>query len=124
MKQVIVIRDDLDISRGKEISQSCHASVGAYRKADSETISSWESGGGKKVVLSSGERKLEDLYAETKSKDIPAYLVSDAGLTEVQSGTVTALGIGPDEKNKIDSITGELELVGKKNDGKLDGMGV
>ncbi|PSG99426.1 MAG: aminoacyl-tRNA hydrolase [Nanohaloarchaea archaeon SW_7_43_1] len=112
LKQVIVIRDDLDISRGKQISQSCHASVGAYRKADSNIISDWESGGGKKVVVSSGERKLEDLYAETKSKDIPACLVNDAGLTEVEPGTVTALGIGPDKENKIDSMTGELELVG------------
>jgi PTH2 family peptidyl-tRNA hydrolase len=112
VKQVIVLREDLDISRGKEISQACHASLGAYRKADSEAVSQWEAEGAKKIVLSSGDRKLEDLYAEIKSKDIPAYLVKDAGKTEIESGTITALGIGPVEESKIDSITGELKLIG------------
>ncbi|MFT4892358.1 MAG: PTH2 family peptidyl-tRNA hydrolase [Candidatus Nanohaloarchaea archaeon] len=112
MKQVIVLRNDLDISRGKQISQACHASLGAYKKADPEDVSRWEKEGSKKIVLSSGDRKLEDLYAEIKSKDIPVYLVKDAGKTEVEPGTTTALGIGPVEESKIDSITGELKLIG------------
>ncbi|MFT4867930.1 MAG: PTH2 family peptidyl-tRNA hydrolase [Candidatus Nanohaloarchaea archaeon] len=112
VKQVIVLREDLNISKGKEISQACHASLGAYKKADPETISKWEAQGAKKVVLSSGDRKLEDLYAEIKSKDIPAYLVKDAGKTEIEPGTITALGIGPAKESKIDSITGELKLIG------------
>lgn len=112
LKQVIVLRDDLDISKGKQISQACHASLEAYRKADPEIASKWRTAGAKKIVLSADDKKLEDLYTEIKSKDIPAYLVKDAGMTEVEPGTVTALGIGPADADKIDSITGELNLVG------------
>lgn len=112
LKQLIILREDLGISRGKEISQACHASLGAYRKTDSKTVSEWESSGARKIVVSSGDEELEDLYARIKSKDIPAYLVKDAGKTEIEPGTVTALGVGPVEESKIDSITGELKLIG------------
>jgi PTH2 family peptidyl-tRNA hydrolase len=111
-KQVIVLKEDLDISRGKEISQAAHASLGAYRKASDEKVGEWEDQGMKKIVLSSGGRGLEDLYEACKRKNISAYLVKDAGMTEVEPGTVTALGIGPAESDKIDMITGELELTG------------
>lgn len=111
MKQVIILRENLGISRGKQISQACHASLGAYRKGDPETISEWEKEGSRKIALSSGDRELEDLYAQASSKDIPAYLVKDAGRTEIDPGTTTALGLGPAEEDKIDAITGELKLI-------------
>lgn len=112
LKQVIVLREDIDISRGKQMSQACHASLGAYKEASDDVASQWEKRGAKKIVLSSGDRRLEDLYEEIKRKNIPAYLVKDAGMTEVEPGTITALGIGPVESDKIDPITGELKLIG------------
>lgn len=112
LKQVIVLKDDIDISKGKEISQAAHASLGAYRKASDKKVSEWDNQGMKKIVVSSGDRRLEDLYEECKRKSIPAYLVKDAGMTEVKPGTVTALGIGPAESDKIDTVTGELKLIG------------
>jgi PTH2 family peptidyl-tRNA hydrolase len=42
---------------------------------------------------------------------MPIYLVQDAGRTELPKGTVTCLGIGPDEDEKIDKITDELKLL-------------
>ncbi|MFB6145116.1 MAG: peptidyl-tRNA hydrolase Pth2 [Candidatus Nanohaloarchaea archaeon] len=111
LKQAIVIREDLEISKGKAIAQACHASLGAYKKASKSERSEWESKGSKKVVLYSGDSALEDLLMQTKRNKIPAYLVKDAGRTELEPGTKTALGIGPSEESKIDSITGQLRLV-------------
>ncbi len=111
LKQAIVLRDDLDISKGKAISQACHASLKAYKKSDSELRSEWERRGAKKVVLGSGDRKVRDLYEEAERNKIPASIIKDAGHTEVEPGTVTALGIGPAEHDKIDKITGELKLI-------------
>lgn len=112
MKQVIILREDINMSRGKEIAQACHASLGAYKKADSDKVSQWESEGSKKIVVLAGERNLEDLYSKLQTMDITTYMVKDAGKTELEPGTLTALGVGPGKESEIDSVTAELELVG------------
>jgi PTH2 family peptidyl-tRNA hydrolase len=48
MKQVIVVRADLGMSKGKLAAQACHASLGAYKKANERIIREWELEGGKK----------------------------------------------------------------------------
>ena len=42
---------------------------------------------------------------------IKTALITDAGHTVVEPGTITCLGIGPDEEGKIDAVTGELPLL-------------
>ena len=48
MKQVMVIRTDLKMGKGKIAAQACHASLGAYKKSDSQKIRKWESESEKK----------------------------------------------------------------------------
>jgi PTH2 family peptidyl-tRNA hydrolase len=108
-KQVIVINDDVDMSVGKKIAQACHASLNAYKKASGEQQSEWESQGSKKITLKSSD--LKSLCRQAENADLPAYLVKDAGHTEVKPGTITALGIGPADEKKIDNITSQLELI-------------
>ena len=110
-KQTIVVNEELDLSKGKLAAQAAHASLGAYEKSSSEAIEEWRSSGQKKVVVGSGEKSLEDLFRQAKRNKIPAHLVKDAGRTEVKPGTVTALGLGPAEDDKIDAITGDLKLI-------------
>lgn len=110
-KQAIVLRTDIKMSKGKMIAQACHASLGAYRKADEEQQDSWEDAGEKKVMLESGDEGLEGLFNQAKQNNLPVHLVKDAGRTELEPGTVTAVGIGPAEEQKIDKITGQLGLI-------------
>lgn len=110
-KQVIVLREAQGMSKGKQISQACHASLKSYEKADSKVQEKWKKQGSKKVVVDAGENKLEERFERAKTLQMPAALVKDAGLTEVEPGTVTALGIGPGEENKIDKVTGDLKLI-------------
>jgi PTH2 family peptidyl-tRNA hydrolase len=111
-KQVIVLRRDLEISEGKKCVQSAHASLGAYEKADEEIIKKWNSEGQKKVVLEvDSEKDILELFKKAKKEKIPCFLVKDAGLTEVEPGTITALGLGPEEEEKLDKITGGLRLL-------------
>ncbi len=110
-KQAIMVREDLDMSKGKMIAQACHASLKAYRKADKDQLSGWENQGEKKVVLSVDGSELAERFQQAKSSGIPAALVQDAGKTEVAPGTKTAAAIGPAEKSKIDSVTGDLKLI-------------
>jgi len=110
-KQAIVLRTDLGMSTGKLISQACHASLKAYKKASSDDRSDWESGGQKKVVLDIGDEDLEDRFRKAQRQDLPSAMVKDAGLTEIEPGKKTAVSVGPAEESKIDSITGDLKLL-------------
>ncbi|HMK54771.1 MAG TPA: peptidyl-tRNA hydrolase Pth2 [Methanobacteriaceae archaeon] len=112
MKQVIIMRGDLPISRGKLAVQACHGSLGSYKRADRSKIIKWEREAEKKVVLKvKDQEELYQIYELVKATDIPYYLVRDAGHTELPPSTVTCLGIGPDEDEKIDKITQELKLL-------------
>lgn len=108
-KQAIVLRSDLEISEGKRIAQACHASLKAYKKSDDEIRRKWENQGAKKVALHGNN--LKDLKKRSSEIGVPAAMIKDAGRTQVKPGTITAIGIGPDEESKVDKITGQLELI-------------
>jgi len=111
-KQMIILRKDLEMSIGKKCVQSCHACLGAYRNAKKSVVKKWELEGQKKVVLEvNSKEELFKLFEKAKKEKIPCFLVEDAGLTELEPGTITALAIGPEDERKIDKITGCLKLL-------------
>jgi len=111
-KQVIIVRNDLGMTTGKKCVQCAHASIGAYNKASKSIIRRWDSEGQKKVILEVNSKKeLLKLFKQVRKEKIPCFLVEDAGLTELKPGTITALGIGPEDEKKIDKITGSLRLL-------------
>jgi PTH2 family peptidyl-tRNA hydrolase len=112
MKQAILIRTDLKMDKGKIASQCSHASVGAYLKAREHDKKKWKKEGMKKIVLKvSSEKELKDFYKLAKKEKLPCDLIRDAGLTQIEPGTITALGIGPADDKKIDKITSKLKLL-------------
>ncbi|MEE8167943.1 MAG: peptidyl-tRNA hydrolase Pth2 [Candidatus Hydrothermarchaeales archaeon] len=114
-KQVIVVRGDLKMSRGKTCAQVAHASLGSAEKVQEfrkEWRAAWKREGQRKVVVKvEDEKTLFELLHQSKEAGIPCYLVEDAGLTELEPGTTTTLGIGPAPGEIIDRITGDLELL-------------
>jgi PTH2 family peptidyl-tRNA hydrolase len=109
---VIVVRSDLKMSRGKLAAQCSHAAVSVLDKANRKILSGWKKEGQKKVVVKvKSENELLELANKSKKLDIPYSIVSDAGLTELIPGTLTALAIGPDKEEKINKITGSLPLL-------------
>jgi PTH2 family peptidyl-tRNA hydrolase len=112
LKQVIIIRTDLKMGKGKQISQACHASVAAFLKTKTADKEKWLEEGMKKVILKvSNEKELKELYKIAKKEKLPCELISDAGFTQIEPGTITSLGIGPANDRKIDKITGKLKLL-------------
>ena len=111
-KQVIVVRTDLHLGKGKLAAQIAHASVDSFLRAPEKDQKMWLSENQKKVVLKvKDEMELLHIYEEAKRKGLPSTLIRDAGLTQIPPGTKTAVGIGPAEEEKIDRITGELHLL-------------
>lgn len=112
MKQVIIMRNDLKMGKGKIAAQACHASIASYKKADSNKIRLWERDGAKKVVLKVNSLKeLFKVFEDVKKRNLPFYLVRDAGHTQIPSATITCLGIGPDDDEIIDKVTSDLKLL-------------
>lgn len=111
MKQVIVARGDLDLGAGKLAAQVAHGAVSAADAAERTVRDEWLARGQRKVVLRGrDERDLHELEALAVANDLPTALITDAGHTELEPGTVTVLAIGPAPEADIDAVTGELPL--------------
>lgn len=112
LKQVIIVRADLKMPKGKLAAQVAHGSVEAALKSDSKIIQEWKKQGMKKTVLKvPTEKELRDLLMHAKNQDLKVGLINDAGRTFLEPGTTTVLGIGPDDEDKINKITGHLQLL-------------
>ena len=137
IKQVIVIRKDLNMRKGKMCAQAAHASMKVffdrkhfYKYKDSAEddyevdedycefyISpeekEWIEGLFTKVVVGcNSEIELLFLYNKAVAQQIPCALITDAGLTEFHGkATTTAIAIGPAKSETIDKITGYLKLL-------------
>jgi len=114
LKQAIIVRNDLGMSKGKTAGQCAHASVSAYNIAlarEKEDARQWEEEGQKKIVLKVGsEEELLSLYERMK-REMPCALIRDAGKTQLEPGTITCFGAGPADEALINRYTKELKLL-------------
>jgi PTH2 family peptidyl-tRNA hydrolase len=111
MKQAIVARADLGMGEGKLAAQVAHASLMAYEDADGRSQRAWKGSGQKKVVLkATSESELFELAEKADAERLPNAVVRDAGHTQLDPGTVTALAVGPADDDRVDAVTGELSL--------------
>jgi len=114
-KLVIVTRSDLKLSPGKLAVQVAHAAVTCSlecRSRNPRWFKNWYNEGQKKVVVRAKDlRELHELKTIAEGLNITTSLVQDAGLTEIDPGTVTCLGIGPGPNPEVDKVTGSLPLL-------------
>jgi PTH2 family peptidyl-tRNA hydrolase len=128
-KQVIVMRKDLNMRKGKMIAQGAHASmkflVSSLTKVDHDQfnldlgfeggreIKEWLGGRFKKICVGvNSEEELVEIFEAAKAANIPCAMVEDCGLTEFNGvETKTCCGIGPGDSDEIDKITGHLKLL-------------
>ena len=117
-KQMIVMRTDLKMRKGKMIAQGAHASIAfmtrrlpkiKLAKAEQEWMNSSFA---KVCVRVESEEQLLDIYQQATDADLEVHLITDSGKTEFHGEpTRTCLAIGPDYSDKIDPITGDLKLL-------------
>ena len=112
LKQVILVRHDLKLPKGKACSQVAHASTESLLRSHKDDITKWRAEGMKKVVLKVADEKELIKYKNlAEDHGLVTALITDAGRTVVEPGTITCLGIGPDKEEKIDKVTGHLKMV-------------
>lgn len=118
IKQVIVMRKDLNMRRGKEIAQGAHVSMQFLKKKVlegvplSEIEREWLSGLHTKVCVRVESMEEFVKIADAAAREsIPLEMMADAGKTEFHGQvTMTCLALGPDQAEKIDKVTGHLPL--------------
>lgn len=139
-KQIIIIRKDLNMRKGKMVAQGAHASMavltnlletksvpsdfhedmsgeeGLFLSEDNfgfNVLKQWLDGKFTKICVSvNSEQELIEVYNKAKEARILCSLIQDAGLTEFGGvPTYTAVAIGPDLPEFIDPITKHLPLL-------------
>jgi len=134
IRQVIIIRKDLNMRQGKSCSQASHASMLSLLKmmrkmyvkdnhrnesiilqteyGKDSYLGEWLEGSFTKICLScDDEVELLDLYKKADDNNLPVVLVTDNGLTEFNGKkTNTCIAIGPASREDIDKITKHLKL--------------
>ena len=87
LKQVIVVRKDLKLTKGKLAAQVAHAAVGAAektRKTRNEWFKKWLAEGQKKaVVRASSEDELRELCSVATKVGLSYQLVEDLSLIHI-----------------------------------------
>lgn len=130
-KQVIVVRKDLNMRKGKIAAQAAHASMGVILKlmrydniikdegleyfvfeSSRPAVTQWLNGRFTKVCVSvDSEQELLDIVKQAEDAGLPVVLITDAGLTEFNGvPTNTCCAIGPAYQEEINPITGHLKL--------------
>lgn len=120
------MRKDLNMRRGKQISQGAHASLKAILDISitdnvgiklgipvDSPLENWINGRYTKVCVSvDSESELDEIYNRAKESGLICAMIVDAGLTEFNGvPTKTCCAIGPEWSENIDKITGHLKLL-------------
>ncbi|XP_077385410.1 putative peptidyl-tRNA hydrolase 2 [Festucalex cinctus] len=115
-KMVFVVNMELAMGVGKVATQVGHAAVGLYqtlqdKSSGREMAWKWNNSGAKKIVVQgTNVAHLLELQALAMSFSLPTYLVQDAGLTQVPSGSRTVLAV-MGEEDIVNNVTGSLKLL-------------
>lgn len=129
-KQVIVIRKDLNMRKGKIAAQSCHASMAFLTKNalwlngqlnvnstelfnNRQEIYHWLQNSFRKIcVYVNSEQELLDIHQKALDEGLISHIVEDNGATEFNGvKTLTALAIGPHYDERFEGITDQLPLL-------------
>ncbi|XP_059062383.1 peptidyl-tRNA hydrolase 2, mitochondrial-like [Achroia grisella] len=114
-KLVLVVRTDLNMSKGKIAAQCGHAAVGAFEKAqkkDPEGLKLWQLTGQAKIALKTDSvDEIKQISDNAKKMGLITSLIRDAGRTQIAANSITVLGVGPAPKDIVDQVTGHLKLL-------------
>lgn len=113
-KQMLVMRKDLNMRKGKLCAQAAHASLaGTLQNMDHPSVKAWLSSRFAKItVYVNSEEELFDVYNSAKNAGLISVMITDAGFTEFNGvPTNTCISVGPATHDELLPITGRLPLL-------------
>lgn len=112
---VLVVRSDLQMTKGKIAAQCGHAAVAAFetaQKEDPDSLNVWQSTGQAKIALKTDSlEEIKKIVKNAKDMGLITSVIRDDGRTQVSQNTLTVVGVGPAPKDVIDKVTGHLKLL-------------
>jgi len=129
MKQVIVVRKDLEMSPGKMGIQMAHAAVKSFKLhmknqgklhggmdcinyVENTDLVEWNMTGEAKIgVWCKNINQFEKILVDARDAGINVAMIIDEGRTELKPNTITCMALGPAEDKLMNSITGKLQLI-------------
>lgn len=130
VKQVIVVRKDLNMRKGKIAAQVAHAAIKVFFDRMkifgkgrffafaiifrlTKDMILWMQNDFTKVVVSvNTEDEIYELADKAREAGLPYAVMIDNGFTEFhREKTVTCIAIGPAKNEDLDPITGDLKLL-------------
>lgn len=128
-KQVIVVRTDLNMRKGKMAAQACHASMSFLTKTAlfgtghfvykiepmefKAEVEHWLNNSFRKICVGiDSEQELVELHQKALDFGLSSHLIEDNGATEFNGvKTKTCIAIGPHWDYKFVGITDQLKLL-------------
>lgn len=114
-KLVVLVRNDVKMGKGKIAAQVGHAAVECAlyaEKKDKKSFEAWMDGGQAKIVLKVDSMdQLTEYMQIARSSGVHVAMITDAGRTQIEPGTVTCAGLGPAPVSELDKITGDLKML-------------
>lgn len=116
LKQVIAVRQDIQMNKGKTAAQVAHAAGGCLEdvKKRHPIVDRWLKTGQAKIVVKCNDlHHLHDLENLCLTFGVMFHLVEDSGKSGLQDAvpTVTCIAIGPDTVEQVDLVTKGLKLL-------------
>jgi len=107
----IFLNKGIKMSKGKIAVQAAHAAILAYQISKEDIKKKWDETSYVKIMLEAlGEKHIYATKEYLKSKEINSVVIADEGRTEVEPGSVTALGIEILDREKYKEILGGFKL--------------
>jgi len=126
-KQVIVVRKDLNMRKGKIAAQCSHASMKVFFdritefNSDDEFMAisylpqeafEWIEGSFVKIIVGCDTKdELESLIIDAEVAGILTGVIIDEGRTELKEPAMTCVAFGPAYPSKLNKLTGHLKLL-------------
>ena len=124
-KQIIVVRRDLNMRKGKMCAQTAHAAMMFLTRNNksenpmqinvelTKPEADWLQNSFTKVVVGcDSQEELEILVENAKAEDVEVHVCIDNGATEFHGvKTMTCAAFGPEEEEILNKVTGHLKLL-------------
>lgn len=98
---------------GKISAQIAHGSLNCYLKMlkyKPEQQQEWEQNGRKVRLFVTDSKNFDSLYDHLCDSELIYKMIRDAGRTQIEAGSKTVIGVGPEKTKSFEPIIQKLKL--------------